>query len=208
MTTSERIRTEALRLFADRGYAGTTITDIERAAGLSPGSGSVYRHYPTKRAILEAGVADRIDGATDLAEKLADSAELDALPLPQRLVVMARTGLRRLEEEGDLTRLVLRDLSQFPDLLARVGNEDIGRTFAAFGAWLRHQSEIEDSAPQDWDAVAMVLMGAVTHFWIVRDVFGQHPTGMDEDRYLAATTAMALALLQTRRASAGMNADR
>ncbi|MET0693151.1 MAG: helix-turn-helix domain-containing protein, partial [Propionibacteriaceae bacterium] len=83
MTTSERIRTEALRLFADRGYAGTTITDIERAAGLSPGSGSVYRHYPTKRAILEAGVADRIDGATDLAEKLADSAELDALPLPQ-----------------------------------------------------------------------------------------------------------------------------
>ncbi|MFD0856079.1 TetR family transcriptional regulator, partial [Actinomadura adrarensis] len=36
MTTRERIVSEALRLFADRGYAATSVAEIEAAAGLSP----------------------------------------------------------------------------------------------------------------------------------------------------------------------------
>jgi hypothetical protein len=36
-----------------------------------------------------------------------------------------------------------------------------------------------------------VLIGAVSHYWLLRDVFGQHPAGIDQDRYLAALAELA-----------------
>ena len=195
-----RVLTAAMRLFGAHGYAATTVTQIEQAAGLSPGSGAIYRHFPTKQAILEAGVAEQIAAAEGLVAWFRDTAALDLLPLPARLLVVARAGLRRLEQESDLNRLVLRDLAQFPILLARVGNEDIARVFGAFAAWLRAQGDHRDV---DVEAVAMVLMGAVTHLWIMQDVFGEHPAGVDEDRYLVAAAELGAALL-----SRGAEGDR
>jgi hypothetical protein len=34
-----------MRLFGEQGYAATTVVEIEAAAGLSPGSGSLDRHF-------------------------------------------------------------------------------------------------------------------------------------------------------------------
>jgi AcrR family transcriptional regulator len=50
--TRQRIIDEAMRLFGEQGYAATTIAQIEAAAGLSPGSGSLYRLFPSKQALL------------------------------------------------------------------------------------------------------------------------------------------------------------
>lgn len=54
--TRERILDVALDLFAEEGFSGTTITEVERRAGLSPGSGSFYRHFPSKEELLTAAV--------------------------------------------------------------------------------------------------------------------------------------------------------
>jgi hypothetical protein len=43
--------------------------------------------------------------------------------------------------------------------------------------------------------VAAVLQGATAHYWVLRDLFGEHPTGVDEDGFVAALAALALALL-------------
>jgi len=192
-TARERVLAAAMQLFSERGFAGTTITQIERAAGLSPGSGGLYRHFPSKRAILEAGVASSIASNAGLVSLITDADRLPSLPLRDRLLTLARAGLRRLEEEGDLNRLVMRDLSQFPDLLAQAGQDDIGRIFRAFAGWLQAQPDV--AADSDWEAIAMVLMGAVTHFWIMCEIFGEHPAGIDEDRYLTAAANLAAALL-------------
>uniref|UniRef100_UPI003D91EACC TetR/AcrR family transcriptional regulator n=1 Tax=Gordonia sp. B7-2 TaxID=3420932 RepID=UPI003D91EACC len=48
----EVVLAESIHLFAARGFRDVTIDDIARAAGI-PASG-VYRHYPSKSAILEA----------------------------------------------------------------------------------------------------------------------------------------------------------
>ena len=53
-----RVLAAALRCFARKGFAGTTITDIEAEAGLSPGAGGTYRHFTSKLEMLEAAVAD------------------------------------------------------------------------------------------------------------------------------------------------------
>ena len=52
--TPDRIVDAGLRLFADKGFQGTTVGEIERQAGLTPRAGALYRHFPSKEAVLEA----------------------------------------------------------------------------------------------------------------------------------------------------------
>ncbi len=54
-TTKERIPEVSLALFAERGYAGTSMRDIADALGIT--KGALYRHYEGKEAILAAIVA-------------------------------------------------------------------------------------------------------------------------------------------------------
>ncbi|WP_433894296.1 TetR/AcrR family transcriptional regulator [Streptomyces sp. CA-111067] len=48
--TQRVIQAHAVRLFSERGYDATTVTDIAAAAGVSPMT--VYRHFPTKEDLV------------------------------------------------------------------------------------------------------------------------------------------------------------
>ncbi|MDX3660528.1 TetR/AcrR family transcriptional regulator [Streptomyces sp. ID05-26A] len=50
MTTEERVREAAVRLFAERGFHGTGIRDLAQAAGLS--SATLYHYMGTKEDLL------------------------------------------------------------------------------------------------------------------------------------------------------------
>jgi AcrR family transcriptional regulator len=58
--TRDRIEEVAERLFREMGYQKTTVADIARDMGMSPGN--VYRFFPSKSAINEA-IAERMLGA-------------------------------------------------------------------------------------------------------------------------------------------------
>ena len=59
--TRERILDAALELFAEEGFQGTTISEVERRVGLTPGTGSFYRHFPSKEALLQAAVDSEVE---------------------------------------------------------------------------------------------------------------------------------------------------
>jgi AcrR family transcriptional regulator len=50
--TRERILEAALKVFAERGYDGASVTQICKHAGVS--KGALYHHYPTKHAVFLA----------------------------------------------------------------------------------------------------------------------------------------------------------
>lgn len=50
--TVDRIHSAALVLFAEKGYHGTTIRDIAKAAGISPAT--VYHYFPNKNKLFES----------------------------------------------------------------------------------------------------------------------------------------------------------
>jgi AcrR family transcriptional regulator len=50
MTMADRVREVALDLFAEQSYNATSMRDIARAAGVTPGA--FYHHYQSKEAIL------------------------------------------------------------------------------------------------------------------------------------------------------------
>jgi hypothetical protein len=68
--------------------------------------------------------------------------------------------------------------------------DEIQRIYGVVSQWLATQAG-PDAPQRDWPALAAVLIGAVSHYWLLRDVFGQHPAGIDQDRYLAALAELA-----------------
>jgi AcrR family transcriptional regulator len=206
--TRDRIVAAAMELFGKQGFKATTIAQIEAAAGLSAGSGGLYRHFRTKRDLLEQGLRQQVAAGAGLVSFIEGAAAPAGQPLPHRLVAVARAGLRRLEQERDVNRLLLRDLADFPDLLAIFRHQELDHLFDVLVAWLRRESERPAAAPAhdgvtpsapavdvDVEAVAAVLISAISHYWVLTDVFGEHPMRIGEDRYLTAVATLAAAAL-------------
>ena len=180
--TRQRVLTEAMRLFGEQGYSATTVAQIESAAGLKSGSGGLYRHFASKQHLLEAGLREQLASKQELMRFVADPGQLRQLSLRDRLMAVARAGLARLQAERDLNRIMLRDLRFFPELAELVRTEEIAGIQRALSAWLSVQI---DPAPElDWDALSAVLMNGVSHYWVLEDSLGSHPSGINESRYL------------------------
>jgi AcrR family transcriptional regulator len=77
-STRERLLDVALDLFAEEGFRGTTITEVERRAGLTPGTGSFYRHFASKEDLLRAAVDREVErGMVDVEASRAAAPTLD-----------------------------------------------------------------------------------------------------------------------------------
>src|SRR5438067_9126423 len=63
--TKQRLLAEGVRLFADKGFRETTVGEIEAAAGLEPRRGALYRHFPSKEALLEAALEQHLRTVAD-----------------------------------------------------------------------------------------------------------------------------------------------
>jgi AcrR family transcriptional regulator len=203
-SSRDRILAEALRLFGEQGYAGTSIAQIEKAAGLSPGSGALYRHFKSKDELLvqalQARVLDRGQWAQFLSPDFSVLAMLDLVApntdIVDRLMVLCRIGLQRLDHDRDVTRILLRDNTAPQDAL-EVARRD--EHLVVLSVLSRGLAELAgpDQGDEDWDALAVVLQAALAHYWLVRDVFGgEHPSTIDPDRYLRAIAEMVAARLK------------
>ncbi|MFE9447516.1 TetR/AcrR family transcriptional regulator [Streptomyces sp. NPDC006739] len=64
----ERLLEVAAEAFAEHGE-NASLDDIAKRAGV--GSGTLYRHFPTRQALLEAAYVDRIEAMVTRAEELA-----------------------------------------------------------------------------------------------------------------------------------------
>ena len=183
--TRARILEAALRLFADQGFAATTVKQIEQAAGLSAGAGGLYRHFASKHELLEAVVRHQVEANRELVARLESPDPGPPADLHAELVAVARSGLARLEAEQGLTRLLLRDLADHPTALALAGEGDIEPVLSS----LAHYLAGRDTAGRvDATILAVVVAGATTNFWLLRDIFGTHPAGVTAEAF---TTALA-----------------
>lgn len=88
LTTEQRVRRAAVKLFASKGFHGTGIRDLAREAGIS--SASLYHYMGTKEELLAAimrecldrlvlGARQVTDGVTDPPQRLASLVALHVL---------------------------------------------------------------------------------------------------------------------------------
>lgn len=186
---AERILREAMRLFAEKGYERTSVPEIQAAAGLTPGSGALYKHYPSKEAVLRAGV-ERFIAVSE--EQRAAFRTLD-LPPADALVWVARRMLDVIAATRDEHRIVWREIEQFPALQAAVRREVMQSTYRALAAWLEEQARTGAIRAHDSDAVAAVLIGSLTMFRIFEALWGEKTVPIDDERFVRAWSDLVVA---------------
>jgi AcrR family transcriptional regulator len=197
--TRERILSAARRLFAESGYNGTSVGEIEAAAGLSPRSGALYKHFPSKRAVLVAVMAQHTDAVDEMRT------QLELMPLDDlraELMLTARWGLAELRREHELTRIVMKEGERFPELSDAFREAIVMRGHRLAAEWLARRVEREGGHIDDPDAFASVTTDSLVGYTLQEVLFGPSPAGVDEERFLAAwvdaTHAMVRSLIDQR----------
>lgn len=95
----QRVLDQAAALFLDRGYSATSLREIAAAAGMKPGS--IYYHFASKEALLEAILQRGID-VMKVAFEAASAATEGAAPR-ERFAAHVRAHLGALFEHGPYT---------------------------------------------------------------------------------------------------------
>jgi AcrR family transcriptional regulator len=168
-TTRGRIVDEAMRLFSQHGYAGTSIAKIEAAAGLTPGAGGLYHHFASKEAVLAAGIERqllRLGALREIRHVLGSLGDLRA-----ELTLTARYVLAELDSESELLRILASDARNRPQLLTTAVEDLVGSTFTGFAAWVSERAE-HPIPDKEATAIAAVGLGSLLSSRLLRDVLG------------------------------------
>lgn len=177
--TRERLLDVALAEFAARGVEAVPVTDLEKAAGLSPGSGSFYRHFRSKADVLAAVVdreVERVAAARDREPPMRDLRDHYAWSLAD------------LQRMGQLIALLVREGAGLPHL-DRIQSVLAAGGVAHDAADLRARMEHGDIPARDPEATAAVVQAALTGYHLAASFFGSSAV-VDRDRFTAALAGM------------------
>ena len=181
--TRQRILAEALRLFSQHGYRGTRVSDIEHAAGLSPKAGGFYRHFRSKREVLEAALEHYTDQA------IQSEAALALLPLGDlraELTLVCRAVLQLMAERRDFIRILHREGDEFPDLVADFHERAVQAGHGLAAEFVRMKLKESGIAPRahDPDAIAAVALGSIINYRVEEALFGEPPGLVSEELFV------------------------
>jgi AcrR family transcriptional regulator len=193
VATRDRIIDAAMELFSEHGYRGTSITRIEEAAGLSPGAGGIYHHFPSKEALLTAGVQQqlsRLAALRDIRRLFADLGDLHT-----ELTIAARYVLAELDQEAQLLRLLASEARHGPKILTDAVAQVVDLTYREFAEWIIDRSGSVVSAQQA-DAIATIGLGALISTRLLPNLLGT-AHGQVDDNAIVETWVSALEHLLT-----------
>lgn len=179
---ADRILREATRLFAEKGYERTSVPEIQAAAGLTRGSGAMYKHYPSKEALLRAVVNLSFVKAREARSTMQDG----ALPAGDALCRMARHTIEILGRSRADLRILWRELEQFPSLQTKVRRDVMQTTYKSLAAWLHDRTRKGELRHHDSEAVAAVILGGLVMFKVFETLWGEKTIAVDDERFVAA----------------------
>jgi AcrR family transcriptional regulator len=118
--TRDRILKAALRLFAQKGYDGTTTRELAEAAGVA--EGTLFRYFSNKKAILvEVATQGWIEILTDLLTELSEMGSYKAV------AQVMRRRMLHLHKNADMLRVCFMEAQFHPDLRDRIQAEVIDK---------------------------------------------------------------------------------
>jgi AcrR family transcriptional regulator len=120
MQTRTRILQAAQRLFAAKGFEGTTTRDLAQTAGVA--EGTLFRHFANKKAILvEVATSGWVDLLTDLLTELSEMGSYKAI------AQVMRRRMWNLQKNADTMRVCFMEVQFHPDLRDRIQTEVIDK---------------------------------------------------------------------------------
>ncbi len=153
--TRDIIYEAARHVFAEKGFATTSMEAIARAAGVS--TKTVYRLIENKAVLFEQMVRQRIDRFVNAVNLSACENRNFEVALGDALIVCGELVLDR--EVIAIQRMILAESDAFPQMAELFYEYAMRRTVAALGEWLKQQLARGAIALDDPDDAAGMLLG-------------------------------------------------
>jgi AcrR family transcriptional regulator len=150
--TRTRILNAAQRLFAQKGYNGTTTRDLAQAASVA--EGTLFRHFANKKAILvELATQGWIEILTDLLTELSEMGSYQAV------AQVMRRRMLNIHKNADLMRVCFLEAQFHPELRDRIQAEVISKMTDVAEAFFETAMERGIYRPMNPRLVAHVFLG-------------------------------------------------
>lgn len=167
--TRERILDAAFDVFAEMGFTGATISEVERRVGLAVGTGSLYRHFPTKAALLQAAVEHEVARRRAEIEQARSALSYVADPVERRMRAYEQI-LRDIQRFDRLIRLMLTEGDRVPELREAI--------------WAAVQRPEVPGTPNGAEAVDAVAMAALGGYHLFSIMQGRPFNGVEQERFV------------------------
>ena len=153
--TRDIIYEAARHVFAEKGFAATSMETIARAAGVS--TKTVYRLIDNKAVLFEQMVRQRIDRFVNAVNLGACENRNFEVALGDALIVCGELVLDR--EVIAIQRMILAESDAFPQMAESFYEYAMRRTVGALGDWLKLQQGRGQIALDDPNDAAGMLLG-------------------------------------------------
>jgi AcrR family transcriptional regulator len=175
--TADRLKQAAMQLFLERGYGGTTIADIEAGAGLAPRSGTFYRHFKSKEALLVAIGEEIIERPGEVLTETT----LSLGDTRSELVLIARGYQQAAERQAPL-RALIAETASLPGIQALVAEVEM-ELVERLGRWLALKPATQKMDAAEQCALFIQIIGGWV-FWMSKQGTAAFPPELDSQRML------------------------
>jgi len=179
----------AVRLFAERGFAGTRLEDVAASAGVS--KATVYLYFESKEQLFEAVIRQVVTPNVEQALALVDAFDGSTSNLIRTLLTLLETAL-----EGPfpaVLKLVIAEAGNFPTLARLWADVALRPMFALLHRVVQRGIDRGEFRPVNPAEVFPLIAAPVVLLALWKQSFGQHTDiPMDRHAVLAAHAEMLL----------------
>lgn len=157
--------TAAASLFAAKGFNGTTTKEIAKSAGVS--EALVFKHFPTKRALYAAILAEKVT-VNELLEAVEEASKKRD---DHRVFTMIASSRIRPDVDSTLLRLLLFSALEGHELSEMFFGKHHKVFYDHLASYIR--TRIDDGAfrPVDPLLAARAFIGMVVHHRLLHEIF-------------------------------------
>jgi AcrR family transcriptional regulator len=175
----EDILNASLNLFADKGFHGTSMRDIARAADIT--EGLIYHYFASKRDLFRAIIEEH--SFLPLLRTLPDLAE--HLDLRALLIVLARGFFDVLRQNTQLTRLLLQEVQVFPEEKEAFFADAVGRSINELAQIIDGRMSARARSQVDPQVASRIFFNSLLAFFVEQEILGgKHLLPADEQVYV------------------------
>jgi len=180
--TQGRILKAAEKLFAKRGYGGTTTRDLAQAAGVA--EGTLFRHFENKKAILiEVATQGWTEILTDLLTELSEMGSYKAV------AQVMRKRMLSLNANTDTLRVCFIEAQFHPELRDRIQADVIDKMTDVTEAFFQTAMDRGEYRKMNPRMVARIFLGMFTVSGFSQSTISDEASSPNEMKEMAETLA-------------------
>ncbi len=187
-STRDRLLDAAIALFASQGYSSTSVADIQQACGLSPGSGALYKHFPSKKALLQEATRRHVEQMDAMRDEYDRTRASDA---KSALRQGAEQIWASIDNNSQLLRVMFREPEALDDMIDELWSAVAANAYQRTARALSAAKDAGVSQVEDPEATSTVLVAALAYLPIVQILIRRNPGKLDADRFREAWLRLA-----------------